>query len=405
MSHSQRPVVAPESVSYAFVPYGFTAPDDRDAFDRLYLDVGNQLRPGAIDHHQLSEGGPTTALVRNRAEFIDAAVSPAHTPGAAFTVILHNYPDLDAVASTLLALEYLENRAFPDRADALTSYVASSDKGETRLDPKRPFVLRMAFNRLVDRALDLPSQKERDEAIVRNGLALLRFALGESARTGTPIDELDALSAPVFTDADRAAVLVDHDRYRTKLKAPATHARRCRMRLPGQKGGEVSVEALLVRDVQNAGDPNRVAHFKDWARLDTFSRDGQGYAALSVFMPEEPGHPRRCILSVMPESGAWLKGLGQLLDSTETKRRLEVYGVDTRREDPVTGEKLPVRRSTPPPGTPEYDSADPWYDGRAGTHNFTIIDAPHDGTLLTADEIEKVFLDFGHATEIEPLID
>jgi hypothetical protein len=42
---------------------------------------------------------------------------------------------------------------------------------------------------------------------------------------------------------------------------------------------------------------------------------------------------------------------------------------------------------------PGYGNADPWYDGRA--QGYTIVDAPRSGTMLTADEIESIFLLFG----------
>jgi hypothetical protein len=58
--------------------------------------------------------------------------------------------------------------------------------------------------------------------------------------------------------------------------------------------------------------------------------------------------------------------------------------------DPVT-----VARLTPRPG---YDNADPWYDGRA--HSYTIVDSPRAGTVLTADEIESIFLAHGEGTAV-----
>jgi hypothetical protein len=51
---------------------------------------------------------------------------------------------------------------------------------------------------------------------------------------------------------------------------------------------------------------------------------------------------------------------------------------------------------------PGYANADPWYDGRA--HGYTYVDAPRSGTLLTAEEIEAIFLRFGGSeTEPQPL--
>jgi hypothetical protein len=158
------------------------------------------------------------------------------------------------------------------------------------------------------------------------------------------------------------------------------------LRLPGQLGGTVAAEALLVRDVENPDDPQRCAYFKDWARTDVeHCPNGKGFVALSVFLAEGARQVRRCILSVTPDSGATLEGLAALLDRAEAERRREVFGADDRVTDPATGESRRPR--------PGYANADPWYDGRA--HGYTIVDAPRAGTLLKADEIESLFLHFG----------
>src|SRR5262249_51371382 len=150
-----------------------------------------------------------------------------------------------------------------------------------------------------------------------------------------------------------------------------------RLMLPSLYGGRPEVDALFVRDVQNAEDPERCVFFKDWARSDTQRpSDGKGFVALCVFSTEGPNRPRRAIISVAPDSDVCLRGLAALLEESESRRRREVYGVDDRVTDLTAG----VPR-VPRPG---YANADPWYDGRG--HEYTIVDAPRGGTMLTADE-------------------
>jgi hypothetical protein len=198
---------------------------------------------------------------------------------------------------------------------------------------------------------------------------------------------VDALSCPgPFRPEDRREVEADVERYRRKLADPATCARQARLRLPGDYGGTLPVEALLVRDVQGINDPGRCLFFKDWARSDADrAGNGQGFIALSVFQSEGTRRLRRCILSVTPDSGVSLRGLGERLDRAEGERRREIHGEDDRVIDPVSGTSRPPRAG--------YTNADPWYDGRA--HGYTIVDAPRSGTRLTADEIEAIFLQFG----------
>jgi hypothetical protein len=95
---------------------------------------------------------------------------------------------------------------------------------------------------------------------------------------------------------------------------------------------------------------------------------------------------------VTPGSGATLRGLGERLDRAEAARRAAAFGVDDRVVDPATGEPKSPRSG--------YDNADPWYDGRA--HGHTIVDSPRSGTLLTADEVEAILLEFGASAEKMP---
>src|SRR5207249_6727804 len=116
----------------------------------LFLDVGNGLRPGVIDHHQLvAAAGSATGLVLNRLDLIDAAVAPGGAD--AFAVVLHRDPDLDCIASAYLAVAYLTTGALPPGADLLARYVDRVDAGETCLARDRKYTLYAAQRRLLVR--------------------------------------------------------------------------------------------------------------------------------------------------------------------------------------------------------------------------------------------------------------
>ncbi len=252
-----------------------------------------------------------------------------------------------------------------------------------------PFALYAAYHRLAHNH-DAPDRAnpERWRHAVDGAMKLIDHVLAE-VRGGQALLEVDAFAGTaLLSDDDRTAVRDDIRRYERKLVDPRSHARQVRLRLPGQYGGKMLVEALLVRDVQNGDDPEHVLFFKDWARSDARrAGNGRGFIALSVFMSEGAQQVRRCILSLVPDAGASLRGLGSLLDQAESERRRQLYGVDDRVKDPATGAAKPAR--------PGYANSDPWYDGRA--HGFTIVDAPRAGTLLTADEIEGLFLRLGRS--------
>jgi serine/threonine protein kinase len=396
-SESRRPRVLREAIRFAFAGFGERAAVPVPP-NRLYLDVGNDLCPGVLDHHHLTtHSGSTTSLVLTRPELVTASVAPGRMPRDAFTIVLHEQPDLDCLASAYLAIAYLTTDAFPAGSDALARYAAKVDEGALGMTLANPFALYAALMQLTNRLGrgTWHSNHQRWNECVGRGLEVIAYVLDQVARRGTPLLAVDAFACTAqMTAGDRQEVQADVERYRRKLADPQTHARRARLRLPSQFGGKAAVEALLVRDVQNDDDPEHVVFFKDWARTDAERcPNGRGFVALSVFMSEGPRQVRRCILSVTPDSGASLAGLGALLDRAEAERRAQVFGADDRVTDPATGTAKPPRRG--------YDNADPWYDGRA--HDYTIVDSPRSGTMLTSEEIEGILLQFGNAETPQPL--
>jgi serine/threonine protein kinase len=392
-----RPLIRREVIRLTFVGYGEAAPPGRP-LDRLFLDVGNDLRPGVIDHHHLPAATESTAgLVLKRPECLDGVVQLDRSPDAPFFLVFHENPDLDCVVSAWLAISYLTTRAFPAGTVELIRYVDRIDDGALGMSLAQPCSLYAAYQCLVDRLTRQKwnSNHERWKQTVEDGLTVVEFVADQAAKQGKAAKDIDAFACPeLFGREDRTAVLADGERYQRKLSDPRTGARRACLQLPGQLRGAVTAEALLVRDVQNADDPDRCVFFKDWARSDTRRcPTGPGFVALSVFQSEGPRQVRRCILSVTPASGASLRGLATLLDQAEAERRREVFGLDDRTCDPRTGTPLPPR--------PGFTNADPWYDGRA--HQYTIVDAPRSGTLLTAEEIEAILLRFGGNAVAVPL--
>jgi hypothetical protein len=334
-----------------------------------------------------------TRLVLSRPDLIDCVVAPRRLEDDPFTLVLHEFPDLDSTAAAFLAVEYLATGRFPKGADLLALYVDRVDEGYPGMSLDRPFTLYAAYQELVTRLSADDSVPAAAQWIrsMTEGLRLVGYVVEQAGRTGVPLEEVDAFACPgLFRVEEREAVREDIRRYEHKLADPRCLARTAVLRLPGRSREPEEVEALLVRDVQNADDPERCVFFKDWARTDARrSASRKGFVALAVFMSEGAKLTRRCILSVTPDSRASLRGLGALLDQAEGRRRAELYAVDDRVRDRATGAVLPPR--------PGYGNADPWYDGRA--HGYTIVDSPRRGTVLTADEIEAVFLEFGACTE------
>jgi hypothetical protein len=103
---------------YNFIQPGSIA-DRKDK--ELYLDVGNKLEYGVIDHHHLNIQKSATALTFENPQFI---------PQDTKTIILHKNVDLDCVASSYLAEYYIKNKKFPDFAKDLCEFADVVDFGK-----------------------------------------------------------------------------------------------------------------------------------------------------------------------------------------------------------------------------------------------------------------------------------
>jgi hypothetical protein len=393
-------VIDHDAIRYAFVGYGWRAGAPDEERGRLYLDVGNDLRPGVIDHHHLAAyAGSTARLVLAHPELVLQAVEPGTSPARPLTIVLHTYPDLDCMVSAYLVRSLLTRGAYPEGADALAGYSDRVDAGYRGISRGNPFSLYAACQYLAHRLLlrNWSHQDQMWKHLMDEALQAVDFVAGRAAVGQQSVLEIDAFECPrLFGPRDRDEINEDLARYHRKLVDPRTCAQRVSLRLPTLYGGTEQVSTLLVRDVQNAEDPERVMFFKDWARTDPeFSPDARGFVGLCVYHCPAADRKASAILSVTPESGACLRGLGAMLEQEESRRRIQRHGVDDREIAPATSRKQPGRW----PGS----HSDPWYDGRG--HNFTIVAAPREGTVLTADEVERIFLQYGRrdGADIGPL--
>lgn len=393
--------VSRDCIRFEFLPIHARV-ETSQARDRLFLDCGNSLAPGVIDHHHLpAYTGSTAGLIVRHPELIRESIRAERCESDPFFITLHDQPDLDCVVSASLAASLLSDGELPECANALASYVDRVDAGHPGFSQEQPYSLYAAYLLLVH---DLAGKKQPDwTGCLLKGMEIIEHVLRRVSTEALSVWEIDAFECDkVFRPRDRKEIELDLARYFSTLTDPSKFCRQVRLRLPGEFGGHREVDALFARNVQNIDDPERCVYFKDWARTDKRnSRERKGFVALSVFIPESDTSDslakqppddvtrfqqvRRCILSVAPAEGVTLRGLGKLLDQAESRKRIEKYGRDNRVIDVTTGKTLPPRVG--------YENSDPWYDGRG--HNYTIVDSPRTGTVLSADEIEAIFLEFG----------
>ncbi|GAK54713.1 hypothetical protein U14_06001 [Candidatus Moduliflexus flocculans] len=116
-------------------------------------------------------------------------------------------------------------------------------------------------------------------------------------------------------------------------------------------------------------DHPRSLFFRVWGWNDPNAPNGRGYPFLAIDF-STPGK-NRYVIGVSPESGTNVNGLGQLLERHEADKR----------------ERLGKQRPIHPIRYPA-DNSDSWYFGQG--HNYALVDSPGQGTILSAEEVQKI---------------
>lgn len=314
-------------ITLQFIPAGSVA---RAQKSTLYLDVGNTLDVGILDHHQSS--APKASATRLVAE--NTHLIPKETT----TIVLHHAPDLDCVASSFLASYFINNSSLPHYANQLAEYVDLIDFGYS---PKHQTSLYYVY------ALASSEIKDEQERVLLGHRIIEAFAT----------NRFDTGTIPLAYAHYEKSVKEDYALY----LEDSARSQKLTVSLPSKKE--------LHKTIQHDGliiEYPKSKLFKEWARNDSIHATC-GFMFLVVRLSQ-----RRVILSVKPDGDVYLKGLGDALNEAEKQRR-EALGITLDE---------PIREG--------YDMQDPWYDGRNPSHNYTIIDAPRRGSELDFEEIVKI---------------
>jgi len=346
-------------LSYYFVPMGFVATPE---LGKVYVDVGNAFCAGVLDHHHPDAPDACTAmLVLNHPEYVTNQVVNGN-----LTIIPHQYPDLDAVTGAYFAGMHVQGDAIEPMHHDWAEYACRVDQGFTTLTPQQPmtpyslFMMRMHLLRE-----QLPDDDQlASRMILDAGFDFLDVLFANLQSGGKLSDlhlgELSHVLAPEIEAIQHDLSLYQQDIQRANIFA-------CELPLSNGKGTK-EVAGLWIEKPASS-------MFKSWARGDAkLAGNDEGFVFLGIQVSDS-----RFILSVDPSSGVYLKGLGDLIEQAETEKRKE-----------LGEERVGENR-------PGYASPDPWYDGRSPLHNYTIIDSPRVGTVLSSKEVRDVFHQYTRA--------
>lgn len=443
---------------FAFAPPGSTISRSTDV---LCLDVGGRLELGVIDHHQGEPGATSTArLVHDHPDLVHehlvgpwiASARTSELKGRPWspTVLLHEHPDFDAIASTVLAMHLVEEGAFPDSARSLVAYADRVDQGaeRPRLPEQRfdlyPLILMLQHLPRDDRDRDakglpssMPTRKElariagrdelgdladagHDESTLRLGMMLVRRWLARPGRPGDRealhrLSKDDPLAARIAEaieeDWSRFAQAIARDRVRFgTVLLPSIDPLGEPVEVPSavlplpptrEVMGAIACDKIYLRVGLAPSAPRATAGAADQPDAAPPARSpftviekpfGPPAGEVADPRPGDPPRRSRWIIAldeassaVEPASRASLRGLGASLEWAEQRKRRRLAGVP-RREGPSRFPEFP-------------GIADPWYDGRG--HRWTIVDSPHDGTVLDQGEVEEIIASRFWEPEVE----
>lgn len=360
-----------------FFPMGFVAAPEKGI---VYIDTGNVCEPGIIDHHYEKHTAKSAcALLNQSPELLLGHIEDLHSSEIEFRV--HEAPDLDCCATLYIAFELMDKKPRKRELEKLADYLSQIDQG---VIPEPDHVANSLYGIFIahqekvrktaqeaardhqNKQAASPDNQDNYPVPVFSSLDMAMLAAGmrviDAAMYLMEKNQYDGSFANIFQFSpswfrvERDLIKNDRLRYREDLKVRSRTYQAC------INGVQKPVTGLWLDHPQSI-------LFKQWVRNDKGAPGAKGYPFLTVdwSTPDK----NRFVISVDPESGTNLNGLGQFLEQHESEKRLKIDKIR-----PVE----PVRQGA--------DNSDPWYFGQG--HAYTIIDSPREGTVLTAAEVEAI---------------
>ena len=321
---------------------GFVAKPEKS---KVYVDVGNAFCAGILDHHHPDAPDACTAmLVLNHSEYIKSQIADDE-----LTIIPHQYPDLDAVTGAYFARMHARDEKVMALHHDWAGYVCKIDQGFTTLTstpPITPYSLFMMRMQGLDKGHDI---HKASLMVLKAGFDFLE-TIFDWLKGGGDLENPQELGDLDIFAAEKKAITGDLEKYQQDIQRAEVFS--CVLPKKGGQGSQ-QVQGLWLSYPTSS-------MFKSWAR-------GDGFVFLGIQVSEQ-----RFILSVNPNSDVYLKCLGDFLEQAEAEKR-EIHGLERQGKN-----------------RPGYNSPDPWYDGCSPLHNYTIIDSPRGGTILTKAEIQSI---------------
>ncbi len=374
--------------------------------NRVFLDVGNGLFTGVIDHHQMVQGisakgsvfRSATKLVTIYPEYILKNLSDDVSE---VEIILHNEPDFDCFGATYLVKYLIEYDIFPEGYEEFAEYVDAVDAGTIKIQNdnyKEIFAVAYSIKQVLAENVRTGIVDNKVEGFdFKNEVMKKWFALFDLMVKWTIKHKTYTLiGADIFENGsdfieEIAFLKSDFSLYQEDLNNKDFYEI-VRIKLPqidSTSNRLFEVEGLVYNKTPQC------CLTKLWARVDSEHSSGNGFAftfiptkindKIKISNDREDYKINKTIISVDPNSGYSLYGLAIELEKQEVIKEKEIFSKD---------QTLMRNRSARRPGFTESwcTNDDPWYDGR--NFKYTIVDSPRRGSILSIEEIKSIVLNF-----------
>ena len=366
-----------KNIKFNFVRNGTTA-EETPAENTIWIDVGNKMQKGIIDHHGDEKDDSVCAaeMVYKHPELVLENITDSRD----LTIVGHILPDFDCVASAYLVKQLAENGKINPEIEKIVEYAKLTDTGKInpgRNNVRNVYSILNAFAYMPENSNK--SFDQLNEFIMTKGFELLDYCMERIKSNPELTLESEDFIEENCTFMEEIKLLEDASKkYETTLE----RSEKTEMSVPTLDGRVKNVPAVFVKSIPE----NELTRdmLKNWLRNDGFVFTSIPIYDSHRFITDdgkklEDVSTSRVILSVAPENNVNLKGLGHNIEKKEEKKcsELGIKRYSKGRDGSITYSNRPG-----------YESPDPWYDGRG--HNYEIIDGPMSGSVLSVDEINNI---------------
>jgi len=361
---------------YVFHEKGVSFIKDKAEEGHIWLDIGNTLDFGVLDHHSSEKYSCTVEALINNLYLIEPLRNNKQV-----TFHTHKYPDTDALFSIYLVQYYINNGRLPVNIKVILDYVSSVDRGNIKLAGSQITLYKV---------ICFLNEQYKNSAVLNQCIEIINKCVLKSendAKFSFMESDISDLLQGLSVLDDINKIIEDYKIYISE-KDDRNICDIEDLFLPlsdSITSSNTKVKALIWKK-KPACKFNRI-----WARDEGF---------ILTVVPQDDkeyllnGNPVPCtdiIISLPPDTPYSLRPLARLLEQYEQEKETSVFNLNRNRK----------RDHSRPRGKPEdgnrffenpWDmTADPWYF----SSDDSLVQSPFSGSLLTTSEVIRVVKTFG----------